>query len=104
MAECFWPGVTAQNVADVGERLRQASRTMGSDNRFARYFGAILVPTDEIALVLLEAGSIDAATEIAQRAGVPSERILEIVHLAGSRPRFTEYSSIPERSSDDSSY
>jgi hypothetical protein len=81
MAECFWPGVTAQKVADAGERVQQASTANGSDHAFARYLGSIFVPTDEIALFLLEAASIHAATELAQQAAIPSERILEVVRL-----------------------
>jgi hypothetical protein len=68
MAECFWPAVTAQKVADAGERVRQASHAISCDDGFARYLGSILVPADEIALFLLEAASIDAATELAQQA------------------------------------
>jgi hypothetical protein len=86
MAECFWPGVTAQNVADAGERVRQASRTTSSEEGFARYLGSILVPTDEIALVFLEAASIDSASALARQAAIPSERILEIVRLGACLP------------------
>lgn len=86
MAECFWPGVTAQDVADAGERVRQASRSTGGDDSFARYLGSILVPTDEIALVFLEAASIAAAGELARQAAIPSERILEIVRLGAWSP------------------
>jgi hypothetical protein len=84
MAECFWPGVTAQKVADAGERVRQASHAGTGGVGLTSYLGSILVPTDEIALFLLEAGSIDAATELAQQAAIPSERILEIVRLDAS--------------------
>ena len=81
MAECFWPGVTAQKVADAGELVRQASSAISRDDGVARYLGAILVPEDEIALFLLKAASIDAAKELATQAAIPSERILEIVRL-----------------------
>ena len=81
MAECFWPGVTAQKVADAGERLRQASGAIGSEGGFARYLGSVLVPTDEIALCLFEAASIDAASEVNRREAIPSERILEVVRV-----------------------
>jgi hypothetical protein len=90
MAECFWPGVTVQKVTDAGERVRQASHAGRGD---ADYLGSILVPTDEIALFLLEAASIDAATELALQAAIPSERILEIVRLgalfSGGRDNLT---------------
>lgn len=89
MAECFWPGVTAQKVANAGERVRQASYAISSGDGFARYLGSILVPKDEIALCLFEAVSIDAATEVNRLAAIPSERILEIVRLGAflKRPR-----------------
>jgi hypothetical protein len=86
MAECFWPGVTAQKVVDAGERVRQASHAISSNDGLARYLGSILIPTDEIALLFLEAASIDAATELAEQAALPSERILEIVRLDAFLP------------------
>ena len=94
MAECFWPGVTAQKVADVGERVRQASHAVSCNgDGFARYLGSILVPTDEIALFLLEAASIGAATELAQQAAIPSERLIEIVRLGAFLASGTDSSS-----------
>ena len=86
MAECFWPGVTAQKVADAGDRLRDASRTLTPGEGFARYLGSILVPSDEIALCLFEAASIGVAAEVNRRAGTPSERLLEIVRLDALLP------------------
>jgi hypothetical protein len=86
MAECFWPGVSEPKVAEVGARLRQASLAASSTNGLPRYLASILVPTDEIALVLLEASSIDAATELAGQAAIPSERILEIKWLGAFLP------------------
>jgi hypothetical protein len=89
MAECFWPGVTAEKVAAAGERVRQAAHAISPDDGFARYLGSILVPGDEIALCLFEAASIDLAAEVNRQAAIPSERILEIVRLGAflERPR-----------------
>jgi hypothetical protein len=81
MAECFWPGVTADKVEAAGNRMRQAARTSLSEGRLARYLGSILVPTDEIALYLFEAASLAEASELNGQAAIPSERILEIVRL-----------------------
>ena len=81
MAECFWPGVTAQKVADTGERVRQAAAAINPEGSFARYIGSILVPTDEIALCVFEAASLSAAAELNRQAAIPSERILEIVRM-----------------------
>jgi hypothetical protein len=81
MAECFWPGVTAQMVEAAGERVRQAVEMSNVDGHQARYLGSILVPSDEIAFCLFEAGSAAAAAELNGLAALPSERILEIVRL-----------------------
>jgi hypothetical protein len=79
MAECFWPGVTEQEVANASARAGRPFREPGSTGDFARYLGSILVPTDEIAFFLFEATSLEAATDANQRAEIPFERILEVV-------------------------
>jgi Protein of unknown function (DUF4242) len=81
MAECFWPGVTEQKVADAGERVRQAAGALAAQGRSSRYVGSILVPSDEIALCLFEAPSEAAAAELGEQAAIPFERILRIVQL-----------------------
>jgi hypothetical protein len=81
MAECFWPGVTEQQVVEAGTRARQAARSAHSSGGRAHYLGAILVPADEIALCLLEAPSIEAALDVNRRAELPSERVIEIMRL-----------------------
>ncbi len=47
------------------------ARPRVNSNGRSRYIGSILVPTDEIALCLFEAPSIDAATELNERARDP---------------------------------
>ena len=81
MAECFWPGVTVEKLTDVGERIRHAARAIGPTARAGRYIGSILVPGDEIALCLFEAPSKATASLLEQQAGIPCERVLEVVHL-----------------------
>jgi hypothetical protein len=81
MAECFWPGVTEQQLADAGERIRHAALALTAQGRACRFLGSILVPTDEIALCLFEAPSHAAACELDEAAALPSERVLEIVQL-----------------------
>ncbi len=103
MAECFWPGVTAQKVADAGELVRQASSAISCDDGVARYLGAILVPHDEIALFLLQAASIDAAKALGTQAAIPSERILEIVRLGAFLPSGRDILTVRQRSLDESS-
>jgi hypothetical protein len=87
MAECFWPGVTVEKVADVGERIRQAACAIGPSARSGHYIGSILVPTDEIAFCLFEAPSKATAAQLNKQAGIPSERVLQIVHLPANNER-----------------
>jgi hypothetical protein len=84
MAECFWPGVTSQDVAAAAERLRRTS--VASAPGAARHLGAILIPTDEIALFLFEASSITSAAELARHAALPCERILGVERLGAFLP------------------
>jgi hypothetical protein len=86
MAECFWPGVTEQQLADAGARARRAAEAMSVDGVRAHDLGSILVPADEIALCLFEAASIEAASDLNRRAAIPFERILEVVRLGPRRP------------------
>jgi hypothetical protein len=87
MAECFWPGVTVEKVTDVAERIRQAACAIGPQARSGRYIGSILVPTDEIAFCLFEAPSKATASQLDKQAGIPSERVLQIVHLPANNER-----------------
>jgi hypothetical protein len=87
MAECFWPGVTSEQVAAAGVRARRETRAARAEGALARYLGSILVPADEIVFCLLEAASLEAATQIGARAAIPFERLLEIVRMPA---RFTE--------------
>ena len=79
MAECFWPGVTEQDVENAGARSGRASQKASLAGDSARYLGSILVPTDEIAFFLFEATSLEAATELNRRAEIPFERSLAVV-------------------------
>jgi hypothetical protein len=89
MAECFWPGVSEQLVADAGDRARREALGIRSQDGLARYIGSILVPSDEIAFCFLEAASLETAGDIGRRAAIPFERILEIVRVR-STPREKE--------------
>jgi hypothetical protein len=86
MAECFWPGVTEQQLAEAGARARCATGAITAGGVSARYVGSILVPADEIALCLFEAASIEAASDLNRRAAIPFERILEVVRLGPRWP------------------
>jgi hypothetical protein len=71
VAECFWPDVHEEDVRDLDERLRA-----GAEGGAVRYLGSLLIDTDEVVLCQFE-GAEAAVRELAERAGVPFERLLE---------------------------
>ena len=74
-AECFWTGVTEQDVRAQEERIRAAVSEIAPTEQRLRYSGSLLMPTDEVVLFLFE-GSEDLVTLAAHRAGVPFDRIV----------------------------
>ena len=77
LAECLWPGVTEADLADLDARAR-ASAEAGTD---VRYLGSRLVPSDEVVFCFFEGPTADAVQAVAERAGIPFERILESIHV-----------------------
>ena len=75
IAECFWTGVTEQDVRLLDERIRSAVLDMASAGKPLRYSGSLLMPTDEVVLCLFD-GSEDLVRLAAQQAGVPFDRIV----------------------------
>ncbi len=72
VVECFWPDVHEDDVRELDKRIR-ASVADGED---VRYLGSFLIHADEVVLCQFE-GTAAAAHEVAKRAGVPFERLLE---------------------------
>jgi hypothetical protein len=84
MAECFWPGMTEAAVQEAGTRARRAARAASREGEAVRYLGAILVPVDEIALLLFEGDGGELVRTVSERAEIPFERILETVRLGST--------------------
>jgi hypothetical protein len=74
VAECFWPGVSTDDVEALDRRARAAAAETGPD-RPIRYLGSILIREDEVVFCQFE-GCADTVRETAERAGVPFDRIL----------------------------
>jgi hypothetical protein len=73
LAECFWPGVSSDDVEALDRRVRAAARLeRGSP---IRYLGSILVREDEVVFCQFE-GDAETVRRTAERAGVPFDRIL----------------------------
>lgn len=70
VAECFWPGVREEDVHALDERVR------GCLGDGVVYHGSMLIRQDEVVLCEFE-GTAAAVRSLAERAGVPFERLLE---------------------------
>ena len=75
VAECFWTGVTEQDVRALDERIHATVADLEGNGEQVRYAGSLLMPTDEVVLFLFE-GPEDLVRLSARRAGVPFERIV----------------------------
>lgn len=79
LVESYWPGVSAERVAAADAETWQALKVLGDDQ--ARYLGSMLVPGDELLLRVFAGGSAALISEANARAGVPVERVVQIVAL-----------------------
>lgn len=71
VVECFWPDVKDADVEALDRRVVQAARELP-----VHYLGSILLREDEVVLCRFE-GTAAIVEEVAERAQIPFERILE---------------------------
>ncbi len=76
VAECFWPGVVAEDLRIVDERAHSAAVELTRSGSEVRYLGSMLIRQDDVVLCLFE-GSPDMVRLAAERAAIPYERLLE---------------------------
>lgn len=76
VAECFWPGVTDDDLRTLAERAAACADELRAGGASVRYDGAILIREDEVVLCRFQ-GDAAAVRLAAERAAVPFERILE---------------------------
>ncbi len=80
MAECYWPGVSADKLAVAVERAERAAAELRGHGRSLRFLGSILVPADETVFWLFDGEEADVRA-VSEKAGVPFERILESLRI-----------------------
>jgi hypothetical protein len=81
LVEHFWPGITPDRFTDAADRVRRiADERAGSGTRL-RFLHATLVPDDEAAFTVVEAGSRADVEDLYDRAGLVHERILDAVPI-----------------------
>ena len=78
MVECFWPGVTTADFRAAAERV--------APDDAATCLDLILIPADEILLLLFQADSRAAVRDASRRAGLRADRVIETLRIRGSIP------------------
>jgi len=76
VAECFWIGVTDDDLRRIDERAAAAVEELDSKEDHVRYRGSVLMRSDEVVLCFFE-GSAAGVRRAAEAAAIPFERILE---------------------------
>jgi hypothetical protein len=85
VGECYWPGVVESDLRALDERLRASTAVLQGRGEPVRYLGSILLRADEVVLCQFE-GTPAAVREVAGRAEVPFERILESTSTPATAP------------------
>lgn len=83
LLERYWTGVTSQSFSAAAERLDEAAAEMTREGTAVRHLRSTLIPVDEVVLSLIETAGPEAATEAGLRAGVPFNRIVDVLSVAG---------------------
>jgi hypothetical protein len=76
VAECFWTGVSGDDLYALDERARRSAAGMTREVDQVRYLGSLLMREDEVVLCLFE-GSAASVRKAAEQAEIPFVRILE---------------------------
>ncbi len=76
VAECFWAGVSADDLPALDVRAQTSVARMAREGAQVRYLGSLLVAEDEVVLCFFE-GSAASVRRAAERAAIPFERIVE---------------------------
>jgi len=74
VAECFWPDVGEADLEALDRRVQEAAAELAATPP-VRYLGSMLLREDEVVLCQFE-GTAETVRELAERAGIPFERIL----------------------------
>jgi hypothetical protein len=83
VVECYWPGITTEQLVAADERTGHALAHAAGGS--VRQVGSILVPTDELVLRLFVGGSTRLVEAANQQAAIPFERVVGAAAIDGPR-------------------
>jgi hypothetical protein len=86
LVECFWPGVDEQQHASAAGRARAAALQLRRQGEEIEFLGSILIPGDETVFCFFKGREPDVRGA-SERAGLPFDRLLAAVRIAGDLGR-----------------
>lgn len=75
IVECFWPDLCEADAAAVDRRALAAALALAAEGDDVSYIGSLVMRDDEVLLCRFS-GSAAAVQRVAERAGIPFERIV----------------------------
>ncbi len=82
MVERTLPGYTGEQVADAAKSARQITAIMTGEGTPIRYLRSTFIPGEDKCYCLFDGPSPDVVQTANDRAGLPVERIVEVVHVS----------------------
>jgi Protein of unknown function (DUF4242) len=77
LLEVYAARTDARAVDDAARRAREAANALASEGPCVRYVRSIFVPEDETCFYVYEADSVETVQEVARRAGLSVDRVVE---------------------------
>jgi hypothetical protein len=75
LVECFWPGVTREQVEAANARASERAAALDRVGSSLRFLGSLLVPGDEVVLFQFSAGSREEVVHTSHEAKLPFDRV-----------------------------
>ena len=84
--ELYRPGLTLDRLRHDEASIRAAARRLTAAGRSTVYLGSTFVPSEGTVFAVFEAGDVAWVIDVSRLAGVPVDRIVDVVDGRGSDP------------------
>jgi hypothetical protein len=95
LVERYWPGIDDEGLRAALPRLEHVARAMQAEGRPVEHLGSLLMSADQVVFSVVRAGSEAAVREANERAGLPLDRIAEVVAFGFRNPLSPEAAVAP---------
>lgn len=82
VAERHLPGITPDQLTAAAGRAKSTAEEMTQEGMDVRYLRSTFVPGEEKCYCLFEGTSKEAVEQANQRASIPYDRVVEVMHLS----------------------